>query len=135
MRSSLESEHTQPTILLVEDERPLLRVIKTILEKEGYAVVTAQSGEEGLSLMSNTQPAIIVADVLMPGLGGVGMLKEVRQTLWGQHTPVIFYSNLNPAEIMPEASAYGAVYCLQKSDPRSMDHLLQIIQDELSPGA
>ncbi|EQD25448.1 MAG: two component, sigma54 specific, transcriptional regulator, Fis family, partial [Leptospirillum sp. Group IV 'UBA BS'] len=66
------------TILLVEDE-PLIREAFALrLSERGYVVQTARSGEEGLALLRTAPPDILVLDMVMPGLSGLDLLKEVR---------------------------------------------------------
>ncbi|MEC9451844.1 MAG: response regulator, partial [Cyanobacteriota bacterium] len=63
-------------ILAVDDERELLASVKKILERSGYVVLTASSGEEGLlALQHDEPPDMVLTDLLMPGIGGMELLK------------------------------------------------------------
>ena len=68
------------TILVVEDEPPIRRVAKRILERKGYSVLLAENGEEGLSkfLEHRSEISLILSDVIMPKLGGVGLHEAIK---------------------------------------------------------
>jgi DNA-binding response OmpR family regulator len=65
------------TLLLVDDERHLLMALGDFLKYEDFNVVVAQSGEEALIQIENTTPDLIVLDISMPGMGGIGFLKAI----------------------------------------------------------
>jgi DNA-binding response OmpR family regulator len=64
-------------ILLVDDERHLLISLKDYLVSERFDVVTATSGEEALAILDQTRPDLIVLDISMPGMGGLGFLRQI----------------------------------------------------------
>ncbi|MFN3704978.1 MAG: response regulator transcription factor [Thermoflexales bacterium] len=66
-------------ILIVEDEQILLDLLAQHLQKEGYAVITAQSGEEGLELARSQHPDLCVLDVMLPGLDGLSLCRILRR--------------------------------------------------------
>ena len=66
------------TVLVVDDDRNLLRLVAVALEAEGYDVLKAQNGIEALNLLCTTaQPLVVLLDLQMPQLGGAGVLGEV----------------------------------------------------------
>lgn len=65
------------TILLVDDDASLLEMLGDFLESEGYEVVKAESGEKALSTLRSLTPDIIVLDMSMPGIGGIGVLDRI----------------------------------------------------------
>jgi CheY-like chemotaxis protein len=66
------------TVLVVDDDRNLLRLVAVALEAEGYFVLKAQNGIEALDLLSTaSQPLVVLLDLQMPQLGGAGVLGEV----------------------------------------------------------
>ena len=65
------------TILLVDDERHLLMALGDFLSHENFEVVVAQSGEEALTQLDKITPDLIVLDISMPGMGGMGFLKSI----------------------------------------------------------
>lgn len=69
----------KPSILLVDDEEDILSVLKFVLEKEGYQVATAPSGEEALKLMDKNYFDIVLSDLRMPGIDGIQLLERVKE--------------------------------------------------------
>ena len=67
------------TILVVDDEASIRRILQTRLEMIGYSVVTASDGEEALSAFRLLAPDLIVLDVMMPKLDGYGVCQELRK--------------------------------------------------------
>ncbi|MHA6483853.1 response regulator transcription factor [Paenibacillus sp. strain BS8-2] len=73
-------------ILVVDDEERIRRLLKMYLEKEGYSIDEAEDGESALRLASNTDYALILLDVMLPGIDGVEVCSRLRQI---KATPVI----------------------------------------------
>lgn len=73
-------------ILVVDDEKPISDIIKFNLEKEGYEVVTAFDGEEGLDKVESEQPDLIILDLMLPKVDGLEVAKRVRAK---HSTPII----------------------------------------------
>lgn len=67
-----------PTILVVDDEPQIRRVMRTTLSSNGYAVIEAKSGEEALEALRKEHPELILLDVNMPGIGGLEACREIR---------------------------------------------------------
>jgi two-component system alkaline phosphatase synthesis response regulator PhoP len=70
---------TTKKVLVVEDEPPILAGIKDNLELEGYKVLTAPDGQEGLRLALEQDPDLVILDVMMPKLSGFDVLKKLRE--------------------------------------------------------
>lgn len=73
-------------VLIVDDERNIVNIIAFNLKKEGYEVVTASDGEEGLKAVFENDPDIILLDIMMPKMDGYEVCKKVREKL---DTPII----------------------------------------------
>ena len=68
-------------ILVVDDEIDLLEMIQSIFERAGFFnILTASSGREALKIWKERQPDMIILDIMMPGIDGLSVLKEVRET-------------------------------------------------------
>ncbi len=65
------------TVLVVDDEKSMRLVLSAMLKKEGYGVVTAADGFEGLDLLKKTDVSVVITDLKMPRLGGIGLLNRV----------------------------------------------------------
>ena len=76
-------------ILLVDDEKKIVRLVKAYLEKEGYTTLEAYDGAAALELWRREAPDLIVLDIMMPSVDGLEFLREVRQT---SMVPVIMLS-------------------------------------------
>jgi two-component system KDP operon response regulator KdpE len=66
------------TILVVDDEPAILDLITAILERQGYVVLDARDGEEALTILRERIPDLVILDVMMPGMDGFEVLKEIR---------------------------------------------------------
>ena len=93
-------------ILLVDDDRDLLEMLCSIFRRAGYTdLVTASSGQEALQVWREQQPALIVLDVMMPGMDGFEVLREIRRT---SHVPVLMLTARGEAEDRIEGLEIGA---------------------------
>ncbi|MBA7681201.1 Transcriptional regulatory protein WalR [subsurface metagenome] len=70
---------SKPKILVVDDEDRSLRLVEAMLAPEGYEVVLAHSGEEGLEKIRDICPDIVLLDIMMPGMNGYEVLRILRQ--------------------------------------------------------
>ena len=87
-----------PTVLVIEDEVDLLFTITLSLELNGYRVVKAASGEEGLQMMSETDPDAIVLDLRLPGIDGWEVLRRLGDMGHFPRIPVVLLSaQVDPA--------------------------------------
>ncbi|MGH7726550.1 MAG: winged helix-turn-helix domain-containing protein [Candidatus Eiseniibacteriota bacterium] len=77
------------TILIVDDEREIRELLRYNLERQGYHVLTAQNGEEALSRIFSTRPDVVLLDLLLPGLNGLEVLREVRAEPSTKDLPVL----------------------------------------------
>ena len=75
--------------LIIDDEKQIRRLLRVALETEGYTVLEAESGELGLSEIAFRRPDIVILDLGLPDLGGVEVLKRLRE--WSE-TPVVILS-------------------------------------------
>ena len=67
------------TILVIEDERDIVEIIQYNLEREGYSVLSATHGEKGLEIARAKRPAVVILDLMLPGLDGLEVAKRLRQ--------------------------------------------------------
>jgi DNA-binding response OmpR family regulator len=80
---------TATRVLVVEDDPSVRGLLQTLLSAEGYDVVTASDGLAGLVKAASTKPALMLLDLMMPDLGGVRVLEELRDDPELSDTPVI----------------------------------------------
>ena len=102
-------------ILFIEDDQIVSNVYRNKLAVEGYQVEVAPDGESGLRVMRTFQPHVILLDLMLPGMSGVDVIKEVRSEKDFAKTPIIVFSNTYLTNIIQEAWRAGANKCLSKS--------------------
>ena len=95
-------------ILVVEDEDFLLDLYQTKLIQEGYEVIIAENGVEGLEMAQQHLPNLILLDILMPRVDGYEMLKKVKADNKLRNIPVIIFSNLSQKEEIEKGLKLGA---------------------------
>jgi two-component system alkaline phosphatase synthesis response regulator PhoP len=78
-----------PKVLVVDDEKDLVELLDYNLKKEGYAVLCTGDGLEALSLVAKESPDIVVLDIMLPGMQGLDVLKNVKKKPETQGIPVI----------------------------------------------
>lgn len=114
-------------ILVIDDDESLRRVLEYTLQEEGYEVFTAASGEEGLELFEERQPALVITDMKMPGLNGFQVLKEVKER--SAETLVIIVTAFGEVDAAVKAMKLGAYDFITK--PLSRDELKLTVKKAL----
>ena len=114
---------TQLKILYVEDDDDTRENLKQYLRKKAGKVVTAADGAEGLRKYEEEKPDIVIADLLMPGLSGMEMLKRIRAQ--GGRCPFIITSSVSETDTIIEAVDLGIVKYVLK--PIILDKLLDTL--------
>lgn len=94
-------------ILVTDDEVPVVQIIRTNLELEGYEVVTAHDGEEALRKVEEESPNLIILDVMMPKMDGWEVLTKLKGSLRTQEIPVIMLTALSQMEDMDRGARLG----------------------------
>ncbi|MCB9228156.1 MAG: response regulator [Deltaproteobacteria bacterium] len=103
------------TVLVVEDEEQIQRLIRIILEKKGHKVLTASTGESALEqLDSGIRPHLILLDIMMPGIDGLKVLGKLKQNQSMQDIPVILLSALAKENIVIQGIKLGAKGYIRK---------------------
>jgi len=116
----------QRRILIVDDE-PLVRVqLRHALESQGYEVVEAATGAEGLIAVARDAPCAVVLDVTMPDLSGIEVLRRIRST--GSALPVVLTSGYHRAALDAERDSFQAF--LPK--PYTLSELLDAVERALA---
>ena len=99
-------------LLLVEDEPDLRLIVSEVLTDEGYEVLKASTGLEGLNIVKTEKPDIVVADVMMPVMDGFTMAKEIRK--FNSNIPILFLTAKNTIDDIEEGFETGANDYLKK---------------------
>jgi two-component system phosphate regulon response regulator PhoB len=77
------------TVLVIDDEADIIELVRYNLERAGYDVVAAADGREGLGIARRLKPALIVLDLMMPGMDGLEVCRELRRDPDTERTPII----------------------------------------------
>lgn len=117
-------------ILVVEDEEPLRMVLRDVLTVEGYGILEAKNGIEGLELALKEHPDLVLLDILMPKMDGLEMLKNLRADEWGRRVPVIVLTNLSDNEDIAKAVEEDVFEYFVKTDIR-IDEVIERIREKI----
>ena len=78
-----------PKVLIVEDDTGGRRMLEFTLQQEGFEVITASNGREGLEKAQNEQPDVVVMDIMMPVMGGLEACLRLKEVPTTSHIPVL----------------------------------------------
>ena len=101
-------------ILHVEDDKSVSMLVKAVLERAGYQVFSAFDAMQGLMMVRQVQPDLVVLDVMMPAGGGGSVHERIRQMSGSFSTPILIYSATAPADIAKKIPADALTLVLQK---------------------
>ncbi len=91
-----------PKLVIIEDEPSILRLYEAKFKHEGFAVITASDGKDGLHIIQKEQPDIVLLDLRMPHMSGDEVLAHMRSNDWGASIRVIVLTNLSRDEAPPQ---------------------------------
>jgi DNA-binding response OmpR family regulator len=111
-------EPSQTRILIVEDEEILLTALSEELKQEGFQVFGAKDGVEGVEMAQSEKPDLILLDLVMPRLDGIGALKQMKDTPEIKDIPVVILTNLSDYDKISDALSLGAMDYLVKANYR-----------------
>ncbi len=103
-------------ILIVEDEEILSDLLQKRLKKEGYGVLLARNGEEGLKMIKKERPNLVLLDVIMPKMSGFQVMEEMNKEENLKKIPVIIISNSGQPVEIGRAQELGAKDWLIKTE-------------------
>ena len=104
------------TILLVEDDRTFQKQMQHKFAQEGFTLIIAEDGEEGLKKAQKDRPDLILLDIMMPKMDGMTMLEKLQKSNWGKDLPVMLVTNLDDADSTSKAAHKGVYDYLLKAD-------------------
>lgn len=98
-------------VVIIEDEREAGELFAEMMRVSGYKVSLATNSQEGLALLRQTRPDVVVLDIMMPGLSGLDVLKEMRATEHLKDVPVVIVSAKGtPADVRNGLAAGAQAY-------------------------
>ena len=115
----------EATILIIDDNKELLWMLKDILSDE-YAILTAENGEEGLALLKQETPDLIITDIMMPKVDGITLTKQIKSNKHTVHIPLVILSAKNTTDEKIEGIESGADAYIPR--PFNTQYLVTVIR-------
>jgi len=116
-------------ILIVEDEKIMLELLQRKLTKEGYEILIARDGEEGLKTMKQKKPNLILLDIIMPKIGGFEVMEEMNKDKELKKIPVIIFSNSGQPVELDRAQKLGAKDWLIKTEFNPQEVIDKVVEE------
>jgi len=104
----------RPTILYIDDDRFLLTLCCDLLEQHGYRTLLATDGPTGIETAKAGRPDLILLDLVMPGIDGLGVCRQLRILPGLRKTPIILFTVRQDLKLDTEALEAGATLTLRK---------------------
>jgi len=104
------------------------------LKNQGFKVINASDGEEGVEKALAVHPDLVVLDIIMPKMDGMTAMKKIREDEdWGKDVPIVMLTNLSDPEKISEAAKYNVFDFLVKTDWK-LDDVVDFIKQKLEMG-
>ena len=116
-------------ILVVDDEPTIVKMLESRLKADGYEVVTASSGEEGLEQCKSSKPDAVILDIMMPGMDGNEVAAHMQEDPSFSKIPIIFLTAVVKPQEIPKSRKIGGHYFLSKAF--KITELLEILKKVL----
>lgn len=110
------TEVQKKTILVVEDDTALRRILQDKLTTENFSVLTAADGEAALTVFFKNLPDLILLDIYMPKMNGIEMLEKLRSDKRGENVPVLLLTNDDDPQDIKQTLKNNATDFLIKTD-------------------
>jgi DNA-binding NtrC family response regulator len=124
----MEKTMKKYTILIVDNEKPVVNALKRILWKEGYRILTAHSGDEALSKMETFNCQLVLADQKMPEMNGIELLTRIKER-FPNTIGILISAQINLENLSEEIDQSCVYKCISK--PWEPEELKIIIRDGL----
>lgn len=118
-------------ILIIEDDPFLQGLASRKLKTQGHEILVAKDGEEGLKVLEENKPDIILLDLLLPGIDGFEFLEKMRADDRFKDIPVIVFSNLSEEKDIKRATDLGVLEYMVKAN-FTLDELIGKINEALT---
>jgi CheY-like chemotaxis protein len=112
-------------VLFIDDDPLVGKLVRDLLEQEGYQVTVATSGKEGLNVARTQPPDVFLLDIMMPGMDGFQVCEAIRRDDALRTIPVVMLTAMESQKLNERAFAAGAEVCMTK--PFSPDRLLNTV--------
>ncbi|MGM5482054.1 MAG: response regulator [Nanobdellota archaeon] len=119
------------TVLVVDDEPHIVKLVKLSLGNEDYNVIGSYSAKEALVSLGNTDPDVVLVDLMMPGINGYELCKELRELPKTKNVPIIILSAKNQFYDKLHAVEVGADdYITKPFDPNDLEKRIKLNTEE-----
>ena len=118
-------------IMIVEDDPMIMDMYAHKFEQEGFKVVTHDRGDGVVELAASEQPKIILLDIIMPGLDGFSVLKQLKQASGTKDIKVVMLTNLGQDEDRIKGTELGAIGYVVKSS-RTPGEVVKLVNEYLA---
>jgi len=115
-------------ILIIEDEEIIVNLLQRKLTIEGYEISVAKDGEEGLKVMKEVKPGLVLLDIIMPKMGGFEVMEEMNKNKELKKIPVIVISNSGQPVELDRAQKLGAKDWLIKTEFDPQEVIDKVVQ-------
>lgn len=121
------SEAKRFKVLVVDDEPEILELLQYNFNKKGLEVAIARNGQEGLEMIQQDPPQIIVLDIMMPVMNGIEMCRQLRQHEQFRNIPILFLSATNDDMLILSAMSAGGNHFVSK--PIRLNLLFELVSN------
>lgn len=115
-----------PTILAVDDMRSMRDLVKSVLEKRGYTVVTQEDGQQALKYAQSNNVDLVISDINMPNMTGITLANELRKLPGYVNTPILMLTTEDSPDKKQNAKSAGANGWIQK--PFNPERLVNAVE-------
>lgn len=126
-------ENQKYKICVVEDDLMIQEIYQKALKENGYTVLTANDGEEGLAIIKKYKPDVAIIDIMMPKKDGISLIKDMQQDAEMLKVAVIVATNRNDEETIEAISKLQTKFYLEKAlfDPKEVvEFVREILQNK-----
>jgi PAS domain S-box-containing protein len=129
VRETLNEVRAERSILVADDDQEIRALLRSILEDEGYRVLTAENGKQAIAILKDTSIDLLVTDLVMPEQEGMETIAQARKRC--PNLQILAVSGAFTGSLLDAASHFGAGAILEK--PLQVDEVLRVIQTLLNP--
>ena len=117
-------------VLIIEDEQVVREIFKDELERQGFFIIEAKDGEEGMEKAIDEHPDVVLLDLIMPRMAGKEFFRQLRQRDWVKKVPIIVLTNVNSKEEERILGEYSIAAYLVKSQ-LDLERVIEKIKDQV----
>ena len=114
------------TVLIVDDSSSMRQMVRFTLEEEGYTVEEAVDGQDAAGKISGVAPELVITDINMPNMDGIGLIKEIRANSQFKFVPIIVLTTESEQAKQDEGKSAGATAWLVK--PFTPEKLIETVK-------